>query len=294
MRLPEGFRAGHWTDPEAATGCTVLLAPPGSIVSGEVRGGGPGTRESDLLSPATRTPGPQAVVFTGGSAFGLAACDGVSGWLEEQGLGYSTPAGLVPLVFGAVVYDLMVGRSDVRPDATAGRAACEALSDELETGRVGAGTGCSAGKALGPDSLTRTGLSAASLTISDGVTLVAVAAANPVGDIVDADGSILAGVGTIELMRSGHTFTPPVRSNTTLAAVLTDAALSKTDVWLVARAAGAGIHHSVRPSGTPFDGDLTVCMASGAVPTDPFPLSALAAEVVAEAIRSCATSSSSS
>ena len=145
MRLPEGFRGGHWMDSEAATGCTVLVAPPGSVASGEVRGGGPGTRESDLLSPATRTPGPQAVVFTGGSAFGLAACDGVVSWLEEQGLGYPTPAGLVPLVFGAVVYDLMVGRADVRPDAAAGRAAGVALSAELPTGRVGVGSGCSAG-----------------------------------------------------------------------------------------------------------------------------------------------------
>jgi L-aminopeptidase/D-esterase-like protein len=290
MRLPDGFRAGHWTDLDAATGCTVMLAPPGTISAGEVRGGGPGTRESDLLAPSTHTAGAQAVVFTGGSAFGLAACDGVVAWMEEQGLGYATPGGLVPLVFGAVVYDLMVGSAAVRPDAAAGRAACEALSDELATGRVGAGTGCSAGKLLGPGHLTRTGVGAASLETADGATLVAVAAANPVGDIVAADGTVLAGVGAIDLLRSGRVAAPPARANTTLACVMTDAVLTKTEVWLLARAAGAGIHHAVRPSGTHFDGDLTVCMASQRVPADTFALSALAAEVVAEAIRDAARS----
>lgn len=288
MRLPAGFRAGHWTDTEGATGCTVVLAPEGAITAGEVRGGGPGTRESDLLSPATHTPGPQAVVFTGGSAFGLAACDGVAGWLEEQGLGYPTPGGRVPLVFGAVVYDLMVGSPRARPDAAAGRAACEALSDELETGQVGVGTGLSAGKALGPDRLVRTGVGAARTEVPGGATLVAVAAANPVGDIVGADGSILAGVGTIDLLRSGHAFTAPPRENTTLACVMTDAILTKTDAWILARAAGAGIAHAVRPSGTAYDGDLTVCMASQRVAADPFVLAALAAETVADAIRDAA------
>lgn len=288
MRLPDGFRAGHWTDAEGATGCTVLLAPEGTVTAGEVRGGGPGTRESDLLSPATHTPGPQAVVFTGGSAFGLAACDGVVAWLEERGLGYSTPGGLVPLVFGAVAYDLLVGSPRARPDAAAGRAACESLSDELETGRVGVGTGLSAGKALGPEGITRTGVGAARTEMASGVTLAAVAAANPIGDIVDADGSILAGVGTIELLRAGHVFQPPARVNTTLACVMTDAILTKTEAWLLARAAGAGIAHAVRPSGTAYDGDLTVCMASQRVEADPLALSALAADVVAEAIRDAA------
>jgi L-aminopeptidase/D-esterase-like protein len=288
MRLPDGFRGGHWTDAGAATGCTVLLGPAGCVAAGEVRGGGPGTRESDLLSPATSTPGPQAVVLTGGSAFGLAACDGVVEWLSGQGLGYPTPAGLVPLVFGAVVYDLMVGSAEVRPTAASGRAACEALSGELETGRVGAGAGCSAGKLGRPEERVQTGLGAASTTTADGATIVAVAAANPVGDIVAADGSLLAGVGAIERLRSGDVLRPPLRTNTTLACVLTDAALSKTEAWVLARAAGAGIAHAVRPSGTAHDGDLTVVMAAGAVEADTFALGALAAETVAEAIRAAA------
>lgn len=288
MRLPDGFLAGHWSDPVGRTGCTVLLAPAGTVTAGEVRGGGPGTRESDLLSPATHTPGPQAVVFSGGSAFGLAACDGVVRWLAERGRGHPTPAGPVPLVFGAVVYDLMVGAPDAHPDAGAGHAACEAAGPELETGRVGVGTGCSAGKLLGPERMVPTGIGAASVTTPEGATLVAVAAANPVGDIVDADGTVLAGVGAIDLLRAGGTAPPPLRTNTTLACVLTDAVLSKTDAWLLARAAGNGIAHAVRPSGTAHDGDLTVCMASQRVEAEPFTLSALAAEAVAGAIRSAA------
>src|SRR4051794_27065632 len=148
VSLPNGFACGHWTDSVGRTGCTVLLAPPGAVAAGEVRGGGPGTRESDLLSPATSTAGPQALVLAGGSAFGLAACDGVVEWLREAGRGHPTAGGRVPLVTGAVVFDLIVGSSDAWPDAAAGRAACEAASPVVERGPVGAGTGCTAGKLL--------------------------------------------------------------------------------------------------------------------------------------------------
>src|SRR3954454_5569819 len=123
VSLPNGFACGHWTDPVGLTGCTVLLAPPGAVGAGEVRGGGPGTRESDLLSPASSTAGPQAVVLCGGSAFGLAAADGVVRALEAAGRGHATPAGRVPLVSAAVVYDLALGDAAARPDGAAGWAA---------------------------------------------------------------------------------------------------------------------------------------------------------------------------
>src|SRR3989440_6010105 len=158
MDLPDGIRIGHWSDFEGYTGCTVVLPPEGTVAAGEVRGGGPGTRESDLLSPAANAPGVQAVCFAGGSAYGLAAADGVVSWLDERGVGYSTPAGIVPLVAGAIVYDLPLGDSKARPGAAAGRAACEAAGREVERGTVGAGTGASVGKVLGHDHWTKGGV----------------------------------------------------------------------------------------------------------------------------------------
>ncbi len=139
IALPQGFLAGHFTDDQGLTGCTVIIAPPGSVGAGEMRGGGPGTRESDLLSPATSTDGPEALLLTGGSAFGLAAADGVMGWMAENGRGHPTPGGAVPLVSAAVVFDLMLGSPTARPDAAAGRAACEDAQpqDRARHGRRG-------------------------------------------------------------------------------------------------------------------------------------------------------------
>ena len=289
--LPQGFRAGHWTDREGWTGCTVLLAPPGSVGSGEVRGGGPGSRESDLLSPATSTDGPQAVLLTGGSAFGLAAADGVATWMAEQGLGHPTPAAAVPLVAAAVVYDLLLGSAEARPDAAAGRAACEAASGAVPRGSVGAGTGCTAGKLLGPAGWTKGGLGAASVGVGD-ATLAAVAAVNPIGEVVAEDGSVLAGawrdgryVPSLELLASGVPDPLADRTNTTLVCLLTDARLTKTQAWVVARAASAGVARAVVPSATAWDGDMTFCLASGQVEVDATVLSAFAAEVTSAAIR---------
>jgi L-aminopeptidase/D-esterase-like protein len=294
VELPGGVAVGHWTDRDAWTGCTVIVGPPGSVSAGEVRGGGPGTREFALLSPATATPGAEAIVLSGGSAFGLAAADGVVAWLAEQGRGFPTPAASVPLVAGAVVYDLGVGDASVRPDAAAGRAACEAAGPVFARGSVGAGTGCTAGKLLGASGWTKTGLGAASTRIG-GALLTAIAVANPFGDVLAADGSILAGVWrdgawqrTVDLVRASPIAPPPTGQATTLVCLLTDARLDKTQAWLVARAASAGVARAVSPSATAVDGDLVVCLATGAVPSDPFALSVLAAEVTAEAIRDAA------
>lgn len=295
VALPEGFACGHWTDADGRTGCTVLLAPPGAVGSGEVRGGGPGTRESDLLSPWTGTAGPQAVLLTGGSAFGLAAADGVVRFLGESGRGHPTPAARVPLVSAAVIYDLMVGSPTAFPDAAAGFAACAAAGRVVERGRVGAGTGATAGKLLGPEGFSPGGLGAASLRAGD-ATISAVAVANPVGDVVDADGTVLAGARreggfapAVSLIAEGAL--PPIqadRANTTLVCVCTDARLTKLEAFSVARAASAGLARAVSPSSTAFDGDMTFVLASGAVPADLLTVSVMAAEASSAAIRDAA------
>ncbi len=293
VTLPAGFECGHWTDPVGRTGCTVLIAPEGAVGSGEVRGGGPGTRESDLLSPWTGTAGPQAVLLTGGSARGLAAADGVVAWLDANGRGHPTPAGTVPLVSAAVVYDLMQGSPDARPDATAGRAACEAASSVVERGSVGAGTGATVGKLLGPDASSHGGVGAATLRAGE-ATVTAVAVVNAIGDVVGADGALLAAarrpdgsfVSAVDLIADGEL--PPIRaerSNTTLACVCTDARLTKLEAFSVARAATAGLARAVVPSATMFDGDMTFVLAGGTVAADLLTVSAMAAEATAAAIR---------
>ena len=296
--LPRGVLVGHHSNREAWTGCTVVLLPEGTVAAAEVRGGGPGTRESELLSPAANATGVHAVLLTGGSAFGLGAADGVMTHLAERGIGYATPGGLVPLVFAAVVYDLVLGDGSVRPDADAARAACEAAGTEVERGSVGVGTGCTVGKLRGPHGWTKGGFGMATAHAGD-ATVTALAAVNALGDVLDADGSVLAGVWTgdgftrtTELLRQGEGPRAVVPEATTLVVLVTDARLDKRGAWLVARAGSAGVARAVAPSATAHDGDLVVCAATGEADVDPFLVSALAPEVIAEAIRDgvrCAT-----
>jgi L-aminopeptidase/D-esterase-like protein len=290
--LPEGVRIGHWSDRDGWTGCTVVLPPEGSVAACEVRGGGPGTRESDLLTPAASAPGANAIVLAGGSAFGLAAADGVVRWLADRGVGFETRAGLVPLVAGAVVFDLALGRADARPGVDAGYAACEAGGRDVERGTVGAGTGCTVGKLLGPAAWTKGGLGFAGRTLAGGGKLAALAVVNAFGEVVAEDGSVLAGVWregayqrTVDLLAGGESPLRPWRESTTLVCVLTDLALTKTQAWLVARAASAGVARAVDPAATAVDGDVVYCVATGRVPVDPLTASAVAAGVTAAAIR---------
>jgi L-aminopeptidase/D-esterase-like protein len=291
MDLPAGITVGHWSDLEGLTGCTVVLAPEGTVAAGEVRGGGPGTRESELLSPAANAPGVQAVVFAGGSAYGLAAADGVVSWLEERGVGYATPAGIVPLVAGAIVYDLPLGDPKARPRPEHGRAACEAAGHDFARGTVGAGTGASVGKAFGLEGATKGGVGFASDRVGDAL-VAALAVANSVGEVIGEDGSVLAGawrdgryVRTAEALKEGAALTPSSREATTLVCVMTDARLDKRAAWLVARAGTAGVARAVQPTATAWDGDLVYCLATGTADADPFAVSVVAADVVAAAIR---------
>ncbi len=290
--VPSGFRIGHWSDRERWTGCTVILPPRGNIAACEVRGGGPGTRETDLLSPAAAAQEIHGVLLTGGSAFGLQAADGVVGYLTERGIGLETRAGLVPLVTASVVYDLPLGDPDARPGPEEGLAACLAADRHVDRGSVGVGTGCSVGKLDGSNGWTKGGLGLGSMTLSSGATVACVAAVNAFGEVLDADGSVLAGlwrddayVRTVALLAAGDT---PARSwgeSTTLVCVMTDAAMTKTQAWRVARAANAGIAQAVSPSATAVDGDCAYCVACGEVEEDPLVVTAVASEVTAVAIR---------
>jgi L-aminopeptidase/D-esterase-like protein len=291
MLLPPGFRVGHWTDLDGGTGCTVVLPPEETVAAADIRGGGPGTRESELLSPAANAPGVQGVCFAGGSAFGLAAADGVVQWLEERGIGYNTPAARVPLVAGAIIYDLWRGRPEARPGPDAGRAACDAAGTEVERGSVGVGTGAAVGKILGPEHWTKGGVGLATDRMG-GATVSALAVVNAVGEVVAEDGSVLAGawsdgayVRTSDALKQGVAALPGTRESTTLVCLMTDARLDKRATWLVARAATAGVGRAVQPSATAHDGDLVYCLASGEVDAHPFAISALAADVTAAAIR---------
>lgn len=259
--LVAGLRIGHAHDAAAATGCTVLLGPFRCVA--DVRGMATGTRELHSLSPLHLAPRADAILLTGGSAFGLAAADGVVRWLEARGAGFATAAGVVPIVPAAVIYDLGVGRADVRPDPAMGFAACEAASASPARGRVGAGTGATVGKLLGPAAAMPGGCGIATVRHAH-ATITTVAVVNALGDVRAADGRIIAGArrpdGTFAdgaaRLREGTVAPPPPGSNTTLVAVITDAPLGRTALEAVARAASTGVTRRITPVHTAFDGDV--------------------------------------
>jgi len=299
---PAGFAIGHWTAPAAPTGCTVILPPAGTRAGVDVRGGGPGTRETDVIDPLANPQEATAVLFTGGSAHGLAAADGVVRWCEEQGRGYRTPAGLVPLVPAAVIYDLNADpgvQPPVRPGPDAGYAACEAARPGVpDRGSVGAGRGAAVAKALGRDAATPGGVGYAAAETGAGELVAALAVVNATGDVLGRDGELIAGprggdgamLRSVEMFASGAELpgAPPERENTTLVCVMTDAGLDKLGCAKVARMAGAGIARAVDPVFTPFDGDVVFCLSDGAPRDDPWQLirlGSVAAALVAAAIR---------
>ena len=287
-----GVRVGHRT--RAGTGVTVVLVPAGTVGSGELRGGAPATREFALLEPSRSVEHIDAVVLTGGSAFGLAAADGVVEWLADQGRGHPTRGGPVPIVPTAAIYDL-VESGGTRPGPDDGRLAVEAAAAEtaLATGRVGAGAGATVGKWRGADHAVAGGLGSASTTVGD-ATVGALAVVNALGDVYDAAGNLLAGSrapGDADAFPDPTPFNGPDDPNTTLVVVATDARGSKGDCWLLAQSAQHGIARAVHPSHTRHDGDLTVALATGAVEAHLDRLRVAVTDVVAAAVRDAVTSS---
>lgn len=281
LTVVSGLRVGHWTDSEALTGCTVVLCDSGAVGGVDVRGGGPGTRETDLLAPGRLVERVDAILLTGGSAFGLAAADGVVRWLEERGRGFDTGVVRVPIVPAAVIFDLGVGDSARRPGAQDGYAACEAASsDPVPQGNVGAGTGATVGKWAGPGFAMKAGLGSSALPVPGGGTVAALAVVNALGDVVDPlTGKLVAGAydraaGTF-LVRStarsrspfggGRDSVPPL-GNTVIGVVATDVALSKEAVHKVAQMAHDGLARTIYPCHTPWDGDTVFALSTGARP----------------------------
>lgn len=294
-----GIRVGHVTDPEARTGCTVVLCPPDGAVGGvDQRGGAPGTRETDLLRPMHMVERAHAVLLTGGSAYGLDAAGGVMRWLEERKIGVDVRVARVPIVPAAVLFDLDVGRADVRPDAAMGYAACEAASDgPVPEGRVGVGTGCTVGKVLGGAKASPSGVGTASVDLGGGLVVGAIIAVNALGDVVDPHtGQILAGVralrgegfadtlATLKSMVGKAALKFAGQSHTVIGVVATNARLNKEEANKMAQMAHNGLARTIRPAHTMFDGDTIFALATGARRADLNLVGAYAAEVVAEAI----------
>ncbi len=301
-----GLRVGHWTDRRAATGCTVVLCEAGAVAAVDVRGGAPGTRETDLLRPGNLVQRVHAVVLSGGSAFGLDAAAGVMRYLEERGVGFPTTAGPVPIVVGAVLFDLSIGRADVRPDAAAGYAACKAaMRGRLAEGSVGAGTGATVGKALiprpGQSRAIKGGIGSASEATPEGVVVGALVAVNCFGEVLDPEsGRVLAGprgdeggfVDTLDILRKRPSSDlDGAVTNSTIGVVATNATLDREQAYRLAVMAHDGLSRTVRPAHSPVDGDTFFALSTGATEgtVDLTALGALAARAVERAILSAIT-----
>jgi L-aminopeptidase/D-esterase-like protein len=296
-----GFKVGHFTETKAMTGCTVILCPPSTRASCEVRGNSPGSRELALLAPEKSNQEVHAIILTGGSAFGLSAADGVMRWLEEHNIGYDTPWGKVPIVPTAVVFDLNVGSSTVRPDALSGYRACETASaGPFEEGNVGAGMGTTVGKWKGHEFWMKGGLGSVSFEES-GFVVGALAVVNAVGDIIKEDGTVLAGARGADgaFLAPSEPLRPLMRgkvleqTNTTLVVVATNANLSKLELQRVAQRMHDGMARAVAPAHTSFDGDVSFALSCGNRKADLDLVCEIASQLVAESIRRAVRSAKS-
>lgn len=301
-----GIEVGHAQDDQALTGCTVILCRKGAVAGVDVRGGAPGTRETDLLNPINLVEKVHAIVLAGGSAFGLDAATGAMRYLEEHKFGFNTGAAKVPIVPSAILYDLNLGRADVRPDSAMGyRAAASVSSDAPAEGNVGAGTGASVGKMFGLKLGMKSGLGTASVVIGSGIVVGAIVAVNAFGDVIDPQtGKIIAGLrsGKVGPLRVGKkdyfadTLTTmknrvgqgvlglATRTNTVIGVVATNAKLTKAQATKVAQMAQDGVARTIRPAHTMLDGDVIFALSTGRRKADVSTVGAYAAEAMAEAI----------
>ena len=290
-----GIRVGHASDYDALTGCTAIICEEGAVAGCDIGGGASGTTEFDVMSPQHVTPFVHAITLAGGSAFGLESVSGVRRFLEQKGVGFPTGYAKVPIVPGAILYDLGIGKPGIRPTREMGEAAAAAASDRaVEEGCIGVGTGATVGKAYGMERAMKSGIGSFTIELSGGLLVSAFAAVNAFGDVVDPNtGKILAGsrlsvksadfANSVKALQSGieRGFG---RSNTTLCVVATNARLSKVEATKMARMAQAGLLRAVRPAHTMFDGDVVIALSSGAKRASVNVVGVTAADALAEAI----------
>lgn len=300
------IHVGHAQDMDALTGCTVILCPDGAVGGIDQRGGAPGTRETDALHPMHLVEKVHAIVLAGGSAFGLDAATGVMQFLEEQGVGFETGAGKVPIVPAAILFDLAIGKNNVRPNSAMGYQAClNASSLPPQEGNFGAGAGATVGKILGMGQAVKAGIGCAAMNIGNGIIVAAIIAVNAFGDVIDpSNGKILAGarsfqkgpihIGSDQIFadtqaimktligRTSMGFTS--RTNTVIGVVATNARLSKEETNKVAQMAQDGLARCIRPAHTMVDGDTIFALSTGQKKADVNIIGAFAAEVTSQAI----------
>jgi len=288
-----GIRVGHVSNYDAITGCTAVLCEQGAVGGVDVRGSATGTQELDLLNPLHLTTHIHAICLAGGSAFGLEAASGVRRWLERKGIGYQTGSAKVPLVPAAILYDLGIGRSDVRPGREMGESAAGAgKPDPVKEGCVGAGTGATVGKALGMKNAMKGGVGSFSQKLGNNVVVGALAAVNALGDVVQPQSrTIIAGA---RLKPDSREFAdgskilrqkpPAALGNTTLVVVATNARLTKPQATKLAQLAQHGMVQAISPVHTVYDGDVVFALSTGSEEAEFTALGITAAEVVAEAI----------
>ncbi len=294
-----GILVGHYTDAENITGCTVILVPPGTVAGCDVRGSSPGTRELISLAPEKQMQEVHAILLSGGSAFGLGAANGVMKYLAEREIGYRTPWAIVPIVPSAIIFDLNIGSSTVFPTPENAYEACRSAGTTFAQGSVGAGTGAVLGKWNGFPNAMKGGIGSSSAKNGD-LIVGALAVVNAVGDVIDADGTTIAGArmnGTFasrneRLNMSRHEHLLTRNTNTTLVVVASNAALRKVDTHKVAQRVHDGMARAIHPCHTTFDGDVSFALSTGTVTAAVDVVAELAAETASDAIRRAARSAS--
>ena len=289
----KGIKVGQVQDTEGLTGCTVVICEEGATCGVDVRGSAPGTRETDLLDPINMIQKVHAVVLSGGSAFGLESTCGVSKYLEEHNIGFDVGVAKVPIVVGAVLFDLIVGDPKCRPDIDMGYKACEAATDkELRQGNYGAGCGATVGKIRGPEYCMKGGIGSYSIKLENGLVVSALVAVNAFGDVYE-DGKLIAGVlddskkknlSTYNILKEGFSKGGFSIDNTTIGVVVTNAKLDKAGCKKVSQVAHNGYAKSIFPIHTPHDGDTIFTMATGEIESDITLVSSIATEVVEKSV----------